>query len=284
MLISTNLISYHNEFGLDKMLDIFAEAGFEALDFNLDLAAYIGDFDKAYFEEIRGKVEARGMTVGQTHAPFPPNYPEEDKTAKRFDEIVKSFEYSAYLGAECVVVHPKKAIGYDYLAEGERHFEENLAFYRALLPYAKKYGVKIAIENIFGLCTETGAGLGALLDALDDESFVICYDVGHANYTAHKHPEFGVSPDGMLREIGARIACTHIHDNDGTRDTHTLPYYGNINWDAVCQAFADVGYKGNLNYEAGYFVKTVPIELRPDAAKYMASVARHLTDKIDSKR
>ena len=282
MLISTNLISFHNEFGLDKMLDIFAEAGFEALDFNLDLAAYIGELDKAYFEEIRGKVEARGMTVGQTHAPFPPNYPEEDKTAKRFDEIVKSFEYSAYLGAECVVVHPKKAIGYDYLAEGERHFEENLAFYRALLPYAKKYGVKIAIENIFGLCTETGAGLNRLLDALDDESFVICYDVGHANYTAHKHPELGVTPDGMLREIGARIACTHIHDNDGLRDAHTLPFYGNIDWDAVCRAFAEVGYSGNLNYEAGYFVKTVPVELRPNAAKYMAKVGHYLIGRIES--
>ena len=284
MLISTNLISYHNEFGLDKMLDIFAEAGFEALDFNLDLAAYIGDFDKAYFEDIRARVEAHGMTVGQTHAPFPPNYPEEDKTEKRFYEIVKSFEYSAYLGAELVVVHPKKAIGYDYLAEPERHFEENLDFYRRLLPYAKKYGVKIAIENIFGLCTETGKGLNALLDALDDESFVICYDVGHANYTMSKHPEFGISPDGMLREIGARIACTHIHDNDGTRDGHTLPYYGNIDWDAVCRAFAKVGYSGNLNYEAGYFVKTVPLELRPDAAKFMASVSRQLISKIDSYR
>ena len=44
MLISTNLISYHNEFGLDKMLDIFAEAGFEAL-------GVYGDYDGSAPEE-----------------------------------------------------------------------------------------------------------------------------------------------------------------------------------------------------------------------------------------
>ncbi len=284
MLLSTNLISYYKEFGLDRMLDIFAEAGFRALDFNLDLAAYIGDFDKAFFDETRAKIESRGLVVGQTHAPFPSNYPEADKTEQRFNEIVKSLEYSAYLGAELVVVHPCKAIGYDYLAESERHFEENLGFYKRLLPYAKKHGVKIAIENIPGGCTETGKGLNALLDALDDESFVICYDVGHANYAMHKHPELGISPDGMIREIGARIACTHIHDNDGAYDAHTLPFYGIIDWDAVCRAFAEVGYAGNINYESGNFVKSVPTELRPEAAKYMAKVGYHLIDIIEAYR
>lgn len=282
MLLSTNLISYYKEFGLERMLDIYAEAGYRALDFNLDIGDFIGDLDKAHFDEIREKIESRGLTVGQTHAPFGSNFPEEDRTEARFAEIAKSLEYSSYLGAELVVVHPKKAIGYDYLEEPERHFKENLDFYKALLPYAKKYGVKIAIENIFGLCTETGKGLNELLDALNDESFVVCYDVGHANYTMSKHPEFGISPDGMIREIGARLACTHIHDNDGLRDAHTLPFYGNIDWDAVCRAFAEVGYSGNLNYEAGYFVKTVPVELRPEAAKYMAKVGYYLIDKINS--
>jgi len=282
MLLSTNFISYYKEFGLDRMLDIFAEAGFRALDFNLDLAEYTGDFDKAYFDETRAKIESRGLVVGQTHAPFPSSYPEADKTEQRFNEIVKSLEYSAYLGSELVVVHPCKAIGYDYLAESERHFEENLDFYKRLLPYAKKHGVKIAIENIAGVCTETGKGLNALLDALDDPTFVICYDVGHANYTAHKHPEFGITPDEMIREIGARIACTHIHDNDGSRDAHTLPFYGIIDWDAVCRAFAEVGYSGNFNYEAGRFVKNVPTELRPDAAKYMASMGNYLIKKTES--
>ncbi len=79
-----------------------------------------------------------------------------------------------------------------------------------------------------------------------------------------------------------RIACIHIHDNDGAHDAHTLPFYGIIDWDAVCRAFAEVGYAGNLNYESGNFVKSVPTELRPEAAKYMASIGNYLIGKIES--
>ena len=282
MLLSTNLISYYKEFGLDRMLDIYAEAGYRALDFNLENKDFIGDFDKAYFDEIKKKIESRGLTVGQTHAPFNSNFPDKEKTEARLADIAKSIEYTSYLGAELVVVHPYHAIGYDYLAESERHFNENLTFYRRLLPYAKRYGVKIAIENIDCTVTETARGLNALLDALDDPAFVVCFDVGHANYAVHKLGDSGLSVDGMIREIGARLACTHIHDNDGRGDAHTLPFYGNLNWEAICRAFAEIGYAGNLNYESGYFVRSVPKELRPEAAKYMAKVGYYLIDRVES--
>ena len=282
MLISTNFKPFFGDLGFEQMLDVFSEAGFEAVDFGLNLPEFIGDLDEEFFLDAKGKIKARGLVIGQAHAPFPSNFEDEAKTARRFDQIVKSIEYSAHLGVPYLVIHPLKPYGGIEADDTERFFEMNLEFYRRLIPHAKRCGVGIAIENCVGSLTRSSRTLARLIRELDDEVFSVCFDVGHANYAMHKHPELSLSVDGMIRELGNLITCTHIHDNDGTRDGHTLPYYGNIDWDAICRAFAEVGYSGNLNYEAGYFVRTVPLELRPDAAKFMASVSRQLISKIDS--
>ena len=119
---------------------------------------------------------------------------------------------------------------------------------------------------------DTGEGLLELIRLLDNRAFTVCYDVGHANIC-------GQDPADMIRALGTQIGCTHIHDNDGTRDSHTLPYYGNIDWERVMKAFAEAGYEGNLNYEAGLFVNNVPVSLREESAKYMASVGKHLVER-----
>jgi len=267
--LSSNFIYFHNELGLKKTIDAFADAGFDAIDFNADLQEYYTDeHDRDFYREIRAYAADRGITFDQTHAPFASSYAEEDRSARRFGEIVKSMEHSAWLGAQMVVVHPCAHIGCDTESGRAEMFAYNLDFYRKLLPYAEEYGVKIAIENIRGTITEAPEGLLSLLDALDSGMFTVCFDVGHANLSG--------DPAVILRQIGGRIGCTHIHDNDGKRDIHTLPHQGIIDWEAVMRALAEVGYTGNLNYVAGRFVMNTPIEMRPEAARYMAKVGQYL--------
>ena len=282
MLISTNFKPFFGDLGFERMLDVFSEAGFEALDFGLNLPEFIGDLDEEFFLDAKGKIKAHGLVIGQAHAPFPSNFEDEAKTARRFDQIVKSFEYSAHLGVPYLVIHPLKPYGGIEADDPERFFEMNLEFYRRLLPHAKRCGVGIAIENCVGSLTRSSRTLARLIRELDDEVFSVCFDVGHANYAMHKYPELDLTIDGMIRELGDLITCTHIHDNDGTRDGHTMPYYGNIDWDSVCRAFADIGYSGNLNYESSNFSAALPPELDADAARYMVSVAKHLAESIRS--
>lgn len=282
MLISTNFKPFFADLGFERMLEILSEAGFEALDFGLNLPEFMGDLTEEFFLDAKDKIAAHGLVIGQAHSPFPSNFEDEAKTARRFDQIVKSIEYAAYLGVPYLVIHPLKPYGGIEAEDPERFFEMNLEFYRRLIPHAKRCGVGIAIENCVGSLTRSPKTLKRLIRELDDEVFSVCFDVGHANYAMHKHPELDLSVDGMIRELGNLITCTHIHDNDGTRDGHTLPYYGNIDWDSVCRALADIGYSGNLNYESSNFSSTLPPELDASAAKYMASVARHLASKIES--
>lgn len=275
MRLSTNLVRFHSEFGLKGTLDIFAEAGFEAIDFNTDIEEYHTDVhDKAFYEEIRSYGEERGLSFSQAHAPFGKKYDNILQTPELFENIFRGMRHASYLGAEMIVVHPCRPM--DYKADGNREqvFEYNLEFYRRLIPYAEEFGIKIALENINRSICETAAGLVELYDELNHPAFTVCFDVGHGNL-------IGEDPAEMVYTIGKRIECTHVHDNNGVADQHTLPFYGNIEWQAVTKALADIGYEGNLNYEASAFVKQLPADLMPAGAKFMAKVGQYIIDRIE---
>lgn len=269
MKLSSNIIKFHDELGLYKTLDVFAEAGFEGIDFNADLEEYCNDtHDEAFYKSIKEYAREKGLTIVQAHSPLASSFSDEERNKLRNQETIKSIKHSAWLGAEMIVIHPCKHIDYrdnNY----DLMMEYNLNFYKKLIPYAEEYNIKIAIENIGKSITETPEGLLELVDLLDNDIFTICYDVGHANICEQ-------DPVEMIRKLGNRIGCTHIHDNDGIHDSHTLPYYGVIDWEGVMKALAEVGYKGNLNYEAGLFVKRSPIDLRQESANYMAAIGKHL--------
>jgi len=274
MKLSTNVIRFHPEFDIYKALDIFAEAGFDAVDFNEDLKGYYtGDHDKDFYLKVKEYAKSKGITFDQAHAPFPSSYEDEEKTKARFDDIVRSFYHCAWLGTDIVVVHSCTHIEYKPEENRDMLMQMNLDFYRRLIPYAKDAGIRIAIENTGGV-TKNAEDLIELFDTLNDPVFTVCFDVGHA----HMH---GHDPAEMIRKLGKRIGCTHVHDNNGTADQHTLPYSGLIDWESVMKALADVEYGGNLSYEAGYFIRTTPNEVKEDAAKYMASVGHHLIGRYN---
>ena len=192
---------------------------------------------------------------GQSHAPFASAYVDPALAEKRFCEIVKSMEISSYLAAPCMVVHPCQQ--FDYSKANEKAiYEYNINFYKRFIPYYEKYGVKVAIENInfhdgVGFASDPKT-IAKLHDELSNEAFTVCFDVGHVNMV-------GIDPGEAIRMLGKRIGCLHVHDNDGVHDTHTIPYYGTIDWDAVAKSLADIDYNGTLNYEASAFMKKIPI-------------------------
>jgi len=273
---SSNLHRFHQILGLKKTIDVFSDAGFAGIDFNTDIEEYYTDAHNAeFYKEIRAYAADRGIGFYQAHAPYRSNFSEAEKTEKRFWEIVKGMEHSALLGAQMIVVHPYKHFADMEEMTREQFLERNYAFYKRLLPYAENSGVKIAIENIHGYITAAAQELNELVDSLNNELITVCFDVGHAALA-------GQDPGEMIRQLGHRIGCTHIHDNDGVNDLHTLPfYYKTIDWEAVMKALAQVGYTGNLNYEASQIVSNLPAELLPDGAKYMAQVSRYLISRFE---
>ena len=281
MLLSANMIRFHSDFGMRKTFRIFAEAGMQGMDFNNDVPEYCtAEHDKQFYVELGNYAREQGITICQAHAPFASSFPEEERSAKRFEEIVQGMENASYLGAPMIVVHPCTHLDYAIEGNDEILFEYNLDFYRRLIPYAEKFGIKIAIENIGSATvqtvTSTPERLNRLFDTLDNPVFTVCFDVGHCLLQK-------VDPAEAIRTIGHRLVngCTHFHDNLGERDSHTLPFYGNVDWESVMKALADIGYEGDLNYEASGFLKKVPTELCPDGLKFMAKVGHYLVGRFE---
>jgi len=272
------MIKIHDTFGMKKTFDIFAQAGIQGMDFNNDVAEYCTqEHDKQFYVDLGNYAREAGVSICQAHAPFASSYTEEEKAAKRFEEIVQGIKNASYLGAPMIVVHPCCHLDYSVEGNPEKLFEYNLDFYKRLIPYAEECGIKIAIENIGRVSiTSTPERLNRLYDALDNPVFTVCFDVGHCLLQ-------GVDPAEAIRKIGHRLVdgCTHVHDNFGDTDAHTLPFYGKVEWEGVMKALADIDYKGDLNYEASAFLKNVPTALYSDGLAYMAKVGHYLISRFE---
>ena len=286
MLLSTSIAIYLHQFSPEETVDMLAEAGFTALDFGFFNARYYAkDLDGRFFTELRKKAEDKGLVFNQAHAPFPSGVGKPDRDEEIFADIVRSMKNASLLGAKNIVVHPVQYFVYANDGVPEKLFELNVAFYNRLKPYCEEYGIRVAVENMWqdkelaGRCDtrighstcSTQAEFIRYMDALDDKSFTACLELGHAMLVHEK-------PEDFIRALGHdRLGALHVHDTDGNRDLHTLPFYGGMGyWDRITDALRDIGYVGDLTYEAGNFLAPLPKELYGAASRFMAEVGTYL--------
>ena len=135
----------------------------------------------------------------------------------------KTFAYAAKINAAFVVVHSNEA----WRMAGEKLAVQELVCGRIekLLQLAEKYGVTVALENV-GLRTT-----GTLLFEYDEylglfkrfPNAAALLDTGHAHVNGWKLSD-------VLRDLNNKLVGVHIHDNDGTADSHLPVGCGNIDW------------------------------------------------------
>ena len=278
MRLSTSTSDIASRLGLEKTIDVLAAAGYDCIDFSqCDESIYGVDLSKAYFVELRKYAEDKGVTFNQSHAPFASSFKDEEKTKKRFTEITEAIKRASYLGVENIVVHPCQHLAYAEKSNPELLFEYNMKFYSRLIPYCEEYGIRVAVENMWqrtgminhSTCSRPNEFI-RYIDELNNDCFVACLDIGHAALVREDLPDF-------IRALGnKRLKCLHVHDVDGTNDSHTLPYYGSIQWEKVMKALAEIGYTGDLTFEAKSFLSGVPANLCADGERFMVSVGRQL--------
>ena len=287
MKISTEINSASRIVGEKKAIELYGKAGFDCWDFSMfnmcrwnwsTRAPYDedhplkGDNYLAFARELRKIGEAYGMECNQSHAPFPTDMPPVRAYIKR------AIECTAEAGGKICVIHPANNLS----------AEQNAEFYFELLPFAKEHGVKIATENMWNWTRENGLDQAASaacshhddfvahLDAVNDEFFTACLDIGHAEMKGLE-----TSAPEMIRAIGKRLGALHLHDNDRWHDLHQIPFAGSIDWVAVTKALKEVDYKGEMTLEADTYLGAFNAENIEAGVKNLADAARKLVEMVE---
>ena len=289
MLLSNtaNPITYH--LPLKDAVDIMADAGFDAIDFSAGKPEFYTDVQgRDYFVELRKYAENKGIVFNQAHAPTPSAVESREESEIKFQNIVGAMRNASYLGIENIVVHPIKHLRYDYAENTERLFEYNMEFYNRLIPYCEEYGMKVALENLWqtektgwqkishSVCSRPQEFI-RYLDELNNDCFIACLDIGHAQLVCEDPSEF-------IRALGnKRLKALHVHDVDGVIDSHDPPYFGVVDWDKVLKALIEIDYQGDFTFEVcGEFFKGKSIELMPINMRLVADTGRFLLKKYEN--
>ena len=147
-------------------------------------------------------------------------------------------ETAGRTGLKTLVIHPCEI----FPPEGGS-FDTMTDNMRKLLDTAERSGVRLAFENL----GENGT-VSKLLHIFSDRPAAgLCFDSGHNNIA-------GKGEFGLLSEFVGRVFALHIHDNNGTKDQHLLPFSEGctLDWGKCVRALDESGFEGSLMLEACY--------------------------------
>ena len=276
MLIAIENYIPWSRFGEETALKLIKNAGFDCVDFSLFFDASTHFLDDSYVEKAlhtKKLLEENNLLCNQAHAPFDFTYGDTmDCSCAHFLAVTRAIEYAAIIGAKHIVVH---GIRVPSSSGTEESLEYNYQYYKSLEPYAKKFGIQIALENL-AAAFSVPYMMNEMLKRLDSTTFVVCVDVGHA-------PLCRVPAESYIRAVPAeKLKGLHIHDNRGIEDDHLLPGFGILPWDKILEAIALSGYNGDFTLEITRFMRATDVNATSEALSFAAATGRSMVQKIES--
>lgn len=287
MKISTEIDSAAQLIGEERAVEYAAKAGFDAWDFSMFAMCVCDQNGKirtgnshplagADYLKFARRLKQIGLDNGivcnQSHAPFP-------STLEMQPYLKRAIECTAEAGGKICIIHP----------DNNKSAQENAEMYQKLLPFAKECGVKIATENMwnwdgakdqssFAACATSESFLEHL-KLVNDEYFVACLDIGHAEMRGS-----GSGAVNMIRALGPYLAALHVHDNDRHYDSHQIPFSMEIDFDEVAPALREINYQGYITLEASSYLESYPRDTEViqvfEGMKKLAASARKLADMV----
>ena len=284
MKISTEIDSIAMHIGEEKAVELVAKTGFDAWDFSMFemcnnkngvLVPTSHPTAQSNYLAFARRLKQIGLDNGiicnQGHAPFP-------SSPKSKDWLKRAIECLAEAGGEICIIHP--------MNNGTP--QENAEMYFELLPFAKEHNVKIATENMFNwsnllnhakfAACATPKSFNDHLDAVNDDHFVACLDIGHAEMKGSK-----TNAPEMIRALGKRLKALHIHDNDKLHDSHQIPFSMNVDFVAVVDALKEIRYDGYFTLEASSYLESFKKEDVEKGVNDLYNSAKRLADMFEEK-
>ncbi|MGA2992715.1 MAG: sugar phosphate isomerase/epimerase family protein [Candidatus Korobacteraceae bacterium] len=220
------------------LLDNLARGGAQAI----EVHATKSHFDYAspqHIREIGAWFNGNPVSFHSMHSPM---YAEDDgergtplNIASRdrkvcilaMDEIKRALEVAERAPFRFLVQH----IGVSGEDFDEHKFDAAMTSMEHLRAFAKPLGVRLLLENIPNELS-TAARLIDFIQVTHMDDVGVCYDFGHANLCG------GIA--ASFESLKPYIRSTHVHDNQGDRDTHLWPGEGTIDWQQAMELLRGV--------------------------------------------
>ncbi|MGM9603367.1 MAG: sugar phosphate isomerase/epimerase family protein [Faecousia sp.] len=164
---------------------------------------------------VRQKLEGIGGRV--LHAPFNELFPcaiDPKARALAAERYRQAMELAVQYGAEKVIIHGGYNPGIYYPVW---YVEQSIKFWKAFLKDAP--GVPIVLENVL---EETPDLLLDIVKGVDHPHLKLCLDVGHVNAYSQ------IPVMDWLTQCCPYLSHFHIHNNDGSRDSHCALHQGTV--------------------------------------------------------
>lgn len=280
MKLSINTSTLRRRFGDEEAIKMIKAAGFECYDYSMydieERDDLLGEDYKERAQRLRKLADEIGIECNQAHAPFEFKYGDVlDESNEAYLRIVRSIEAAAIHGAENIIIH-----SITRLPEGVDFCEYNRKFYLSFIPYCKRFGIKVSVENLFNC--DDGKYTGFLskpqehidfVRSLNSDCFNACVDVGHSTLT-------GCKPEDVIAAMDKNMLCAlHIHDNYGRSDIHNIPTFGIHNWDKITEALRSIGYKGVFTLEI--VLNRYENEILKEVLLFTEKIGRYLVRKFN---
>ncbi|MBN1409488.1 MAG: sugar phosphate isomerase/epimerase [Spirochaetales bacterium] len=156
-----------------------------------------------------------------------------DVVMYRFGQAVKA---AKSLKVNKIVFHS----GYiPHVYKSEDWVENSIKFWKR---FARSLpgSMEIHIENVY---EDDFSILSDLIDGINDKRFSLCLDVGHVNVNSSRHWS------EWIEKLGTKIGHTHLHNNDGKKDSHNAFDDGTIDMKYLLEVLANTAPQAGLNIE-----------------------------------
>jgi sugar phosphate isomerase/epimerase len=142
--------------------------------------------------------------------------PVKSKRLDMVDEIKRAIEVAETVPCRYLIQH----LGVEWEEFDERKIDYAFSALEEINLFARQRGVEVLLENT----PNELASAERLLMFLNVThlNLNVCFDVGHAHMRGSIENEY--------RLLKPRIRSTHVHDNNGTDDSHLFPGKGTVDW------------------------------------------------------
>jgi sugar phosphate isomerase/epimerase len=206
-----------------KLKDFFELIRLRRYDLEIYLSAAVLDqIERDDLEKL--KVSLDWNPALTLHAPFM------DMNPGAVDPMIRSVTQMRFrqLLNVAAILKPRAAVfhaAYDkwrYSGRKDVWLSNSIDTWHKVMDAASNMGMRVAVENVFD---EDPDALLMLIEKIARPDFGFCFDTGHFNL-------FSTVPmEQWFASLGKHLVEVHLHDNDGTADSHWALGRGNIDFE-----------------------------------------------------